>query len=98
MGVLAHQAIGQFIGVGLAGEIGTGIQQTFEGGRRRLGGRMAGEPIGIAASRLVPGDVEHVLGAEIEAAERPRRRALERDMGFPAERPEFVVQDIRRHG
>ncbi len=90
MGVLTHQAVGQFIRVGFAGEIGAGIQQALQGRRCRLGGRMGGQPIRVATARYVPGHIEHVLGAKIEAGERPRRRALEGDVGLPAKGANFI--------
>ena len=99
MGVLAHQAVGQLVRLGLAGEIGAGIEQALHGGGGRFGRRMAGEPVGIAATGFVAGDVEHILGAEVEPVERPAGRAGERDMGLAAKGAELVpLKDIRRHG
>ena len=79
-------------------EIGAGIQQSLEGGRRGFGQRMAGEPIRAAAGALMAGDVEHVLGAETKAAQRPGLGARKRDMGFPTEGPKGFLQNIRLHG
>ena len=84
--------------MGLAGEIRTGIQQRLEGGCRRLGRRMAGEPFGATAGALMVGDIKYVLGAKLETGERPRRRACERHMGFAAKCSESFLQDIRLHG
>ena len=97
MPVLSGEAVRQLVGVGLAGEIGAGIEQPLHRDRgldRRLVG---GEPGRVSESGPGAGDVEDVLGSEGEPRERTVARTLQRHVVVAAERPDRILERQSRH-
>ena len=93
MHVLAVEAVGQFVGVGLADHAGAGREQALDrgsGARRR---RMRLEPQRIAVAGAMPGDIEHVLDRKGQAAQRAIRRSSQFDMVVAAEGVERIVRN-----
>ena len=86
MDVFAVEAVGHFVGMGLADHVGARGEQSLDGRRGMIGGRMRLEPNRIAIARAVSGNVEHVLDAETASPQRAAAAALERHVGMPAER------------
>ena len=85
MHVLAVEAIGHLVGVGLADHAGAGGEQALDRRGRSRGRRMGLEPDRVAVAGAMAGDVEHVLDGEGQAAQRTVRRAAQFDMGVAAE-------------
>jgi len=95
--ILARQAPGQFVGVGLADEMRARVEQPLND-RRRLRRRPVGaQPVGAAEAGPVARDVVDVLDREREPQERPVGRALHLDVGMAAEGSEPVVGDDLVH-
>ena len=72
--ILAGQAIGQLYRLGLADQVGAGLQQA---GHHRRGGRrhaMGSAPIRVAVGGDLAGNVEQVLHREGQSAQRPLGR------------------------
>ena len=91
MGVLAENAAGELVGVGLADHVGAGIDKRLHHRGGAGCGRMQRQPVRIACAGDVAGDVEKILGRECEPGQRPPRRALQSRGGVGAE----GVQGIR---
>ena len=101
MPVLPVQAIGEFVGMGLADHPRAGIEQALHRDRRPIGHGMGFEPHRIAEAAAVSGDVIEVLDAERSPAERPCGRTFHSDMRVPAERTQRIArQNVigRAHG
>ena len=95
--ILARQAPGQFVGVGLADEMRARIEQPLNDRRRLRRGPVGAQPVGAAEAGPVARDVVDVLDREREPQERPLRRALHLDVGMAAEGSEPVVGDDLVH-
>ena len=97
MRILARQAPGQFVGVGLADEIRARVEQPLNDRRRLRRGTVGAQPVGTAETGLVARDVVDVLDRERESQERPVRRALHLDVGMAAKGSKPVVGDDLVH-
>ena len=89
--ILAREAPGQFVGVGLADEMRARVEQPLNDRRRLRRGTVGAQPVGAAETGPVARDVVDVLDCEREPQERPVRRALDLDLGIAAEGSEPVV-------
>ncbi len=68
MEILPVEAEGDFIRQGLPAQIGARRQQAFDHRRRCLGGFVAGQPIGIAATAGLSSHVIDILGRKSQSA------------------------------
>jgi hypothetical protein len=89
--ILAREAPGQFVGVGLADEMRARVEQPLNDRRRLRRGPVGAQPVGAAEAGPVACDVVDVLDRELEPHEWPVRRALDLDVGMAAEGSEPVV-------
>ena len=82
--VLAVEAVGHLVGVGLADHAGASGQQALDCRGSPRCGRMGFEPDRVAVAGAMAGDVEHVLDREGQAAQRAFGRAGKLDVGVAA--------------
>ena len=93
MHILAVEAVGQFVGMGLADHARAGREQTLDRGRGARRRRVSVEPYRIAVSGAMTGNVVHVLDGKSQTVERATRRSVQFDMGMAAERVVGIVGD-----
>ena len=74
-GVFAENAERNLVGNGFPGQIGAGAKQTRDRPGVGFGRRAARRPGRIAATGDMAGDVEQILGREVEPTERPAGHA-----------------------
>jgi hypothetical protein len=95
--VLSREAPSQFVGVGLADEVRTRIEQALNCRRRMRRRAVGAEPIGAAESRPVARNVVDVFDSKGESLKRPFSRAGHLNVRMVAERSEPIVGDDLVH-
>src|SRR4029077_17681016 len=89
--VLAVDAVGHFIAVGLANQAGSGGEQALDSRRSALCGWMGLEPAWVAVASAISGDIEHVLDGEGAAKQWAGWDAFESNVLVVAERVKPIV-------
>src|SRR5437588_11154852 len=91
--VLAEDAERNFVGDGLADQLGAGVEQGLHRPGMPGRDRVAARPIRVAAAGRTTGDIEQVLGREAEAREGPARFSLDAKLLTRDEGTDLVGHD-----
>ena len=71
MGILAAEAVGEFVGQRLADHVSPGVQQPSHGWRSGFRWRMRVQPGWAAEPRPAAGDIKDILGRKCETGQGP---------------------------